>query len=144
MLFVAGRAGERFAVRNSGATAVIEGAGEHCCEYMTGGIVIVLGSVGQNVGAGMTGGECYVFDPGAGIPALVNTELVEAHRPEAHQLDRIHALVRRHFELTGSAKAREILKEVDYYLKHFWRIAPKGDVAKISQKQEGTLRGAKA
>ena len=143
-LFVAGRAGERFAVRNSGATAVIEGAGEHCCEYMTGGTVVVLGPVGQNLGAGMTGGECYVFDPGAGLPARVNNELVEAHRPTDAQMGRVHALIQRHAELTGSARAVEILKEIDFYFKHFWRVAPKDDVAKISQKQEGTLRGAKA
>jgi glutamate synthase (ferredoxin) len=143
-LFVAGRAGERFAVRNSGATAVIEGAGEHCCEYMTGGTIVVLGPVGMNLGAGMTGGECYVFDPQQALRAHLNTELVEAHRPTQDQLRHVHALVQRHSELTGSARAAEILKEIDYYLKHFWRVAPKQDAAAISQKQEGTLRGAKA
>jgi len=143
-LFVAGRAGERFAVRNSGATAVIEGAGEHLCEYMTGGTVIVLGPVGQNIGAGMTGGECYVFDPGARLPALVNPELVESQRPTDQQLAHVHALVQRHVELTGSKRAREILKEIDTYFKTFWRIAARDDAAIISQKQEGTLRGAKA
>src|SRR5437764_13985921 len=74
-LFVAGRAGERFAVRNSGATAVIEGAGDHCCEYMTGGTVAVLGPVGLNLGAGMTGGEAYVYDPESALRARVNPEL---------------------------------------------------------------------
>jgi glutamate synthase (ferredoxin) len=143
-LFVAGRAGERFGVRNSGATAVIEGAGEHCCEYMTGGTVVVLGSVGQNLGAGMTGGECYVYDPAASLPVFVNNELVEAHRPTPEQLDRVHALIARHAELTGSAKATQILANAQENLRHIWRVAPKSDVAKISQKQEGTLRGARA
>jgi len=144
MLFVAGRAGERFGVRNSGATAVIEGAGEHCCEYMTGGTVLVLGPVGQNLGAGMTGGECYVFDPAASLPVFVNTELVEAHRPTPEQLDRVHALIARHADLTGSTKAAAILADIDANLRHIWRVAPKSDVAKISQKQEGTLKGARA
>src|SRR5947207_10502116 len=75
-LFAGGRAGERFAVRNSGATAVLEGAGDHCCEYMTGGTVVVLGPVGLNLGAGMTGGEVFVYDPEAALPARVNSELV--------------------------------------------------------------------
>jgi glutamate synthase (ferredoxin) len=143
-LFVAGRAGERFAVRNSGAVAVIEGAGEHCCEYMTGGTVVVLGPVGQNLGAGMTGGECYVYDPAASLPVFVNTELVEAHRPTSEQLDRVHALIARHEELTGSRKAAGILADAEESLRHIWRVAPKSDVAKISQKQEGTLKGARA
>ncbi|MDQ1394761.1 MAG: hypothetical protein QOG64_20, partial [Acidimicrobiaceae bacterium] len=80
-LFVAGEAGERFAVRNSGATAVVEGVGDHACEYMTGGTVVVLGPVGYNLGAGMTGGRAYVWDPGAQLTARLNTALVEAARP---------------------------------------------------------------
>jgi glutamate synthase (ferredoxin) len=143
-LFVAGRAGERFGVRNSGAIAVIEGAGEHCCEYMTGGTVVVLGTVGQNLGAGMTGGECYVYDPAASLPVFVNTELVEAHRPTPEQLDRVLALIARHAELTGSRAAAEIVANANDRLRHIWRVAPKSDVAKISQKQEGTLKGARA
>jgi glutamate synthase domain-containing protein 2/glutamate synthase domain-containing protein 1/glutamate synthase domain-containing protein 3 len=142
-LFVAGRAGERFAVRNSGATAVVEGAGEHCAEYMTGGVVVVLGGVGLNLGAGMTGGECFVYDPSASLPARVNPELVEHHRPRAEDLARLRTLVERHAELTGSRRAREILAEWETAARHFWRVAPKADVAKISQKNEGTLRGAR-
>ena len=82
-LFVAGAVGERFAVRNSGAIAVVEGAGDHCCEYMTGGTVVVLGQVGYNLGAGMTGGQVFVCDPDIErVLARVNTDLVEALRPE--------------------------------------------------------------
>ena len=77
-LFVAGRAGERFAVRNSGALAVVEGVGDHACEYMTGGTVVVLGPVGRNLAAGMTGGELFVHDPEGGVPIRLNPELVEA------------------------------------------------------------------
>jgi len=142
-LHVAGRAGERFAIRNSGATAVIEGAGEHCCEYMTGGTVVVLGPVGLNLGAGMTGGEAYVYDPTASLPPRVNPELVEHHRPTEDQLVALRGLVERHAELTESAKARSILRSWEKESRQFWRVAPKSDVAKISQKNEGTLRGAK-
>ncbi len=143
-LFVAGRAGERFAVRNSGATAVIEGAGDHCCEYMTGGIVIVLGPVGLNLGAGMTGGEAFVYDPEVSLPARVNTELVEPHRPEPEHLTRLKTLLERHFELTRSERAKVILSDWERAAAAFWRVAPKADVAKISQRNEGTLRSAKA
>jgi glutamate synthase (ferredoxin) len=142
-LFVAGRAGERFAIRNSGATAVIEGAGEHCCEYMTGGTVVVLGPVGLNLGAGMTGGEVFVYDPTTSLPARVNPELVEHHRPIPEQLERLREIVARHAELTGSARAGAIAGAWEKERSHFWRVAPKSDVAKISQKNEGTLRGAK-
>jgi glutamate synthase domain-containing protein 3 len=92
----------------------------------------------------MTGGECYVYDPAASLPVFVNNELVEAHRPSDEQLTRVHALIERHHELTASAKAAAFLKDVDANLRHIWRVAPKSDVAKISQKQEGTLRGARA
>ncbi|HEX9775832.1 MAG TPA: glutamate synthase-related protein [Actinomycetota bacterium] len=143
-LFVAGRAGERFAVRNSGASAVVEGVGQHACEYMTGGTVVVLGPVGQNLGAGMTGGECYVFDPAKRLRAHLNPGLVEATRPTPEQLGHVHALLQRHHELTGSKLAGEFLREIDFYFQSFWRVAPKEDAAAISQKQEGTVRGAKA
>ncbi|MGH2683627.1 MAG: glutamate synthase-related protein [Actinomycetota bacterium] len=143
-LFVAGRAGERFAVRNSGAVAVVEGAGEHCCEYMTGGAVVVLGPVGLNLGAGMTGGCAYVSDPSASLPALVNHELVEPHRLEEDDLRELRALVERHLRATGSARAREMLDDWDRARTSFWRVAPKSDVARITQKNEGTLRAARA
>src|SRR5690606_19596407 len=82
-LFVAGSVGERFAVRNSGALAIVEGVGDHCCEYMTGGTVVVLGRVGSNLGAGMTGGQAFVWDPEAErLMSRINTDLVEAIRPE--------------------------------------------------------------
>jgi len=142
-LYVAGRAGERFAIRNSGAIAVIEGAGEHCCEYMTGGTVVVLGPIGLNLGAGMTGGQAYVYDPTASLPPRVNPELVEHHRPTEEHLVELRALVERHLELTGSSNARAIIGDWERARHHFWRVAPKSDVAKISQKNEGTLRGAK-
>jgi glutamate synthase (ferredoxin) len=144
-LFCAGRAGERFAVRNSGAVAVVEGVGEHACEYMTGGAVVVLGSVGHNFGAGMTGGEAFVYDPGIGLRAMVNPELVDVHRLVgdhqllAEQAIRLHSLIERHAAHTGSLAARSILENWGEALHHFWRVAPRADVARIENQHEGTL-----
>jgi glutamate synthase domain-containing protein 3 len=142
-LFVAGLAGERFAVRNSGASAVIEGAGDHCCEYMTAGVVAVLGPVGLNFGAGMTGGEAFVYDPSSGLPALVNPDLVDAHRVVEDHVHHLRALIERHVELTGSERGRTILAGWEHDRHLFWRIAPKGDVETITKQHEGTLQGAK-
>jgi len=139
-LFVAGRAGERFAVRNSGAVAVIEGAGDHLCEYMTGGRIVVLGPAGLNVGAGMTGGELFVHDPGAGLPALVNPELVEARRPTPAELEPVWELVERHAELTGSPRAPALLADRAVAAAAFWIVVPRDDVVEVTRKEEGTVR----
>ncbi|MEY3020498.1 MAG: hypothetical protein RLZZ272_1482, partial [Actinomycetota bacterium] len=125
-LFVAGRAGERFAVRNSGARAVVEGVGDHACEYMTGGTVVVLGPVGANVGAGMSGGECFLLETDADVLARVNDQLVEARRPDGAQLARLAELVREHAEVTGSRHAAELLADWDRASGRFWRLAPRG------------------
>jgi glutamate synthase domain-containing protein 2/glutamate synthase domain-containing protein 1/glutamate synthase domain-containing protein 3 len=142
-VFVAGSVGERFAVRNSGATAVIEGSGDHLCEYMTGGTVVVLGPVGANVGAGMTGGQLFVHDAASRLRALVNPELVDAHRPTAEALQLVRRLVERHLEVTGSARARALLAEWDRAAPAFWRVAPRGDIVEVTRKDEGTLRSAR-
>ena len=112
-LFIAGRTGERFAVRNSGALAVVEGVGDHACEYMTGGTVVVLGPVGRNLAAGMTGGELFVHDPHRHVPIRLNPELVEARPASPEALERLQLLVRRHHDLTGSARAAALLAEWD-------------------------------
>ena len=144
-LFCAGRAGERFAVRNSGASAVVEGAGDHAAEYMTGGTIVILGSIGHNLGAGMTGGEVFVYDAGIGLPMMVNGELVDAHRlgGEHHLLAeqglRLHSLIERHAAYTGSAIAMAILDDWHTAIHHFWRVAPKTDVALIESRHEGTV-----
>ena len=138
-LSVAGRAGERFCVRNSGATAVVEGTGEHACEYMTGGTVVVLGQTGFNLGAGMTGGECFVLDPSSEILARFNTQLVEARRPDSGHLARLLDVLTRHVELTGSRTAAAVLAEWDAAHKVFWRIAPKSEIAKVEAAHEGTV-----
>ncbi len=128
-LYAAGRAGERFAVRNSGATAVIEGAGDHCGEYMTGGVVVVLGKCGVNFGAGMTGGFAYVLDIERDFVDLYNHELIDIHRispetMEAH-LHHLRDLIAAHVELTGSAWGDAILEDYRSYLPKFWLVKPK-------------------
>src|SRR6266536_1469109 len=149
-LFCAGRAGERFAVRNSGATAVVEGTGDHCCEYMTGGTVVALGPVGRNIGAGMTGGEVFVYEQGGpgghgghdehddGVLERLNDELVVARRPGDLELVRLRELVTAHAELTGSAVAAEALAGWDRAAHSFWRVAPRDEVAAIERAHEGT------
>jgi glutamate synthase domain-containing protein 2/glutamate synthase domain-containing protein 1/glutamate synthase domain-containing protein 3 len=137
-LFCAGWAGERFAVRNSGATAVIEGTGDHCCEYMTGGTVVVLGPVGSNVGAGMTGGELFLYDPDGGALERLNEELVLAHRPDDIELVYLRELIVAHAELTGSAVAAEVLADWERAVRSIWRVAPRDEVAAIERAHEGT------
>ncbi|HEX6675296.1 MAG TPA: glutamate synthase-related protein [Actinomycetes bacterium] len=137
-LFCAGRAGERFAVRNSGATAVVEGAGDHCAEYMTGGTVIVLGPVGRNVGAGMTGGELFLLDPAGEALGRVNQELVMAAQPDEIELVFLRELVSAHAELTGSAVAAALLEDWEQAVAAFWRVAPRAEVAVIERAHEGT------
>ena len=128
-LYASGQAGERFAVRNSGATAVVEGAGDHCCEYMTGGTVLVLGETGVNFGAGMTGGVGFVFDKDNTFTDHYNHELVDTHRlmPEpmeaySHYLKR---LLEDYVEETNSQYARHIYENFPDMLPHFWLVKPK-------------------
>jgi glutamate synthase domain-containing protein 2/glutamate synthase domain-containing protein 1/glutamate synthase domain-containing protein 3 len=125
-LFAAGRAGERFCVRNSGATAVVEGVGDHGCEYMTGGTVLVLGETGRNFGAGMTNGVAYVLDETGQFPSRLNDELVQATRlMDADELSTVYELVREHFERTASRRAENILDVWDVYRGQFWKVAPR-------------------
>jgi len=125
-LFVAGAAGERFAVRNSGALAVVEAVGDHCCEYMTGGTVVVLGRMGYNLGAGMTGGQAFVWDPvPERILARVNPALVEVVRPDHDALGELRYLVERHHELSGSRRALDLLAEWEDQTPHLWHIVPR-------------------
>ncbi|MFZ9052638.1 MAG: glutamate synthase large subunit, partial [Woeseiaceae bacterium] len=128
-LFAAGIAGERFGVRNSGATAVIEGAGDHCCEYMTDGVVVVLGRTGVNFGAGMTGGFAYVLDIDRDFVDRYNHELIDIHRVtpesmEAH-LHHLRALIMQHIEATGSEWGEQIVEDYRTFLPKFWLVKPK-------------------
>ncbi|XFA72324.1 glutamate synthase-related protein [Thermosynechococcaceae cyanobacterium Okahandja] len=125
VLFANGRAGERFAVRNSKAQAVVEGTGDHCCEYMTGGVVVVLGTTGRNVGAGMTGGLAYILDEVGTFPAKVNPEIVRIQRvTSAIGAAQLRQLITAHRERTGSPKAALILEQWESYLPLFWQVVP--------------------
>ena len=128
-LYAAGRAGERFAVRNSGASAVVEGVGDHGCEYMTGGVVVVLGRTGMNFGAGLTGGFAYVLDLERDFVDRYNHELIDIHRitPESMEanLQHLRSLVSAHVRESGSAWGREILDDFREYLPKFWLVKPK-------------------
>jgi glutamate synthase (ferredoxin) len=129
-LFALGRAGERFGVRNSGARAVVEGAGDHCCEYMTGGIVVVLGGTGRNVGAGMTGGLAFILDEGGGLEARLNPETValcELTTPEQEAL--LKPLLAAHLEATGSGLAARILADWSEWKPRFKVLVPPSEKA---------------
>ncbi|MGH8824176.1 MAG: glutamate synthase-related protein, partial [Jiangellaceae bacterium] len=121
-LFVRGIVGERFCVRNSGAVAVVEGVGDHGCEYMTGGTVVILGPTGRNVAAGMSGGTAYVVDLD---PSRVNTEMVDVEVPTAPELDGVRAIVGRHAEETGSAVAAALLADWPVSAARFSKIMPR-------------------
>ena len=131
-LFALGRAGERFAVRNSGAKTVVEGAGDHCCEYMTGGVVVVLGSTGRNVGAGMTGGVTFVLDETGGLRDRVNPEIVEIcalSTPEQEAL--LKPLLEAHVAATGSTKAAAILADWSSWKPRFKVLVPPSEKANV-------------
>ncbi len=128
-LNAAGTAGERFAVRNSGAIAVVEGAGDHCCEYMTGGIVIILGDTGLNFGAGMTGGFALVYDEHGQFQNRYNNELVDIHHINTEATEQYrHYLKERleeHLQLTGSRRAQAMLGQFSELIGQFWLVKPK-------------------
>jgi glutamate synthase (ferredoxin) len=137
-LFAAGVAGERFAVRNSGAIAVVEGAGEHCCEYMTGGTVVVLGETGRNFGAGMTGGQAYVYDIHNTLERRYNPELIAIRRLRGNGDDvELKALVQAHYEKTQSQRARTILEDWETQRQFFWHVAPHENLRAIEAANEG-------
>jgi glutamate synthase (NADPH/NADH) large chain len=131
-LFANGRAGERFAVRNSGATVVIEGCGTNGCEYMTGGVAVILGSVGANFGAGMTGGMAYVYDPEGRFEDMINREtLVTAAVAEGHWEDQLKGLIEDHHAETGSAQAADILRLWVEEKANFVQVCPKEMLAHL-------------
>ncbi|MEE2809825.1 MAG: glutamate synthase large subunit, partial [Pseudomonadota bacterium] len=132
-LFAAGRAGERFAVRNSGAKVVIEGCGTNGCEYMTGGVAVILGSIGANFGAGMTGGMAYLYDPDRTAETLMNMEsIVTCPVTVDHWEAQLKDLIERHVAETGSRKAAEILQHWDSEKVHFLQVCPKEMLNKLA------------
>jgi glutamate synthase (ferredoxin) len=139
VLFAAGRAGERFAVRNSGAVAVVEGAGDHCCEYMTGGVVAVLGPVGRNFGAGMTGGVAYVVDEQQTLYRQISADSVEAGPLSSDDAETLRELLVRHFEATGSHRAHSLLRRWKQLLASFRAVRPRSAVAAPAQPTRSEL-----
>jgi glutamate synthase domain-containing protein 2/glutamate synthase domain-containing protein 1/glutamate synthase domain-containing protein 3 len=131
-LFAAGRGGERFCVRNSGATAVVEGIGDHGCEYMTGGTVVVLGSFGKNFGAGMSGGVAYLLDEEGAFDTLHNPEMVAgAPVTDPEDVNQLRALITEHLEFTESPRARMILDNWDQWLPKFVRVKSKAEPVEV-------------
>ena len=134
--YIAGMAGERFCVRNSGAKTVVEGVGEHGCEYMTGGVAVILGSTGKNFAAGMSGGIAYVLDEHNMLYRNLNKEMVLMEKVE-HKADKeeLRNLLKKHVQYTGSNKAKAVLDDFDNYLGKFKKIIP-ADYKKIMQYTE--------
>ena len=142
-LFVAGTAGERFAVRNSGALAVVEGVGDHGCEYMTGGVVVVLGAVGRNFGAGMSGGLAFILDSDGLFHLRCNTGMIDTQRmkPDVDQSDAVllRQIINRHIGHTHSAKAAAIMANWDWHLPKFVKVLPKKE---CNSEQKSTATAA--
>ena len=124
-VFLRGLVGERFCVRNSGATAVVEGVGDHGCEYMTGGRALILGPTGRNFGAGMSGGIAYVYDPDGSFEMRVNTEMVDLDEMTEEDDDWVLRYLRKHHEETGSVPARRMLDDPESHLPLFVKVYPK-------------------
>jgi glutamate synthase (NADPH/NADH) large chain len=138
-LFIRGIVGERFCVRNSGATAVTEGVGDHACEYMTGGVAVILGRTGRNLGAGMSGGVAFVLDLDE---TLVNRELVDIDPVSEDQRDTLETVLRRHAYLTGSTVAEKLLTDLDSAVERFSVIMPRDYKAVIEATRQATAEGA--
>ena len=132
-LFAAGRAGERFAVRNSGAVTVVEGVGDNGCEYMTGGVAVILGPVGDNFAAGMSGGMAYVHDPDELLGSRINDDMVIRQRIEtSHYASELRSLIEEHVRLTQSEHGRSLLAEWERALGQFWQIVPKEMLTRLA------------
>jgi glutamate synthase (NADPH/NADH) large chain len=132
-LFAAGQAGERFAVRNSGADVVVEGCGSNGCEYMTGGTAVILGTVGPNFAAGMTGGMAFVYDPGDTLPRDINADSVVYQRLASRHWETVlKDLIGKHAEQTQSTYAGQMLREWDLHVGRFWQVCPKELLSRLS------------
>jgi glutamate synthase domain-containing protein 3 len=124
-LYIAGRVGERFAVRNSGAIAIVEGVGDHGCEYMTGGLAIILGAIGYNFAAGMTGGLVYLYDEDGTAGRRINRQLVNVEPLTAFEIDYVQQWIQHHFALTNSPHAETILNDWINKSSKFLKVVPK-------------------
>lgn len=140
-LYINGKVGERFGVRNSGAIAVLEGAGDHCCEYMTGGRVVVLGETGRNFAAGMSGGVAYVWDKKHNFDYFCNMDMVEINLVEdSVSRKELHELIRQHYLYTGSKLARVMLDEWNRYVEEFIQVIPIEYKRVLQEEQMAKLR----
>ena len=139
--YVNGLAGQRFAVRNSGATLVVEGVGSCGCEYMTGGVVLVLGEVGANFAAGMTGGVAYVYDELGTLAKRCNTDTVELKQPTPEELTEIRHLIETHAEATSSPRGIKLLYRFDDIAHHFVKVVPEAYERVVALIEEGEAAG---
>jgi len=135
--YIRGKAGERFAVRNSGATVVVEGVGDHGCEYMTGGRAVILGDTGRNFAAGMSGGIAYVYDVKGIFPENCNKEMVDLDAVEDQDTEELRKLIENHLHYTGSSVARFLLDDFDNQLKYFVKVFPRDYKKVLQQKSSG-------
>ncbi len=140
--FIRGKAGERFCVRNSGANAVVEGVGDHGCEYMTGGRVVILGNTGRNFAAGMSGGIAYVYDVNAQFDSLCNKEMVDLDKIDDEDIDELKTMIQKHYAYTASAVAKFVLDDFENQLKNFVKVFPK-DYKKALQNKKEKVKNAK-
>jgi glutamate synthase domain-containing protein 3 len=141
-VFIRGIAGERFAVRNSGAEAVVEGVGDHGCEYMTGGRVVVLGPTGRNFAAGMSGGEAYILDEAGRFRGLCNQEMVDLEAVQSQEdRDALRSLLEQHRDATGSVNAARVLEHWDTMLPRFVKVMPR-DYKRVLAERKARGNGA--
>jgi len=140
--FIRGKAGERFAVRNSGATVVVEGVGDHGCEYMTGGVAVILGATGRNFAAGMSGGIAYVYDTQQQFSSLCNHEMVDLDPVAKEDISLLKNLIQKHLDTTGSSVAKFILADFDNQLKQFIKVFPR-DYKKVLQTKKAIVNATK-
>ena len=142
--YIKGMAGERFCVRNSGATAVVEGVGDHGCEYMTGGIAVILGETGRNFAAGMSGGMAFIYDANKSFEPKCNKEMVDLESVESEDIQTLKTLLENHFNYTKSVVAADILANFDAELKNFIKVMPRDyklALLKRKQKKEEVING---
>ncbi len=139
--FINGTAGERFAVRNSGVKTVVEGIGDHGCEYMTGGIVVVLGDTGKNFAAGMSGGIAYIYNPEGHFEQRVNRGMIDLDPMEAEDVSRLHALITKHHKLTGSTRAATLLADWELAQQQFTKVMPR-DYKRVLEARKAAAEAA--
>jgi glutamate synthase (NADPH) large chain len=141
--YIRGKAGERFCVRNSGAITVVEGVGDHGCEYMTGGVAVILGETGRNFAAGMSGGLAFIFDFNKSFAKMCNTEMVDLDAPDESDLQMLHKLLTNHYNYTGSASANLILKDFEEQTKHFVKVFPRDYKVALAAKHHAKQKALK-